>query len=341
MIDLELPNDDTETIVVCSGGGTRGYFQWLLLLKIAIRFKISMLCGTSAGALNVYAFGKGPAGIEFASKIWPEIFASNGAPITGPGLGEIKNGKLSVSWANIKKYLLDGINLWDFVKAIGRKGKESLGRQFLNNFLSAPAILNNAPLYDRIRELQTLNPGWDFPTYWNRVDMRTGKLDECGWDDGRLSEDEIDSVVASSTIPILWPLVKNRYADGGLREGTPLDQIFRKLDVKKKYRIIMIECTSDEMPEDTTLNNPLDLASQTLNIMMNESRQNDVKGILDKNEEAREKGEILGRRFVQFYRLRYTGTKSSLDFSPDAAKDFERNANEVWETFIKAYDKVA
>ncbi|CAG5072889.1 hypothetical protein DYBT9623_04428 [Dyadobacter sp. CECT 9623] len=348
--DILDPEDKTETIVVCSGGGSRGLWQWVLLLLIASRFRISMICGTSAGALNAYGFGKGAAAQQYVSENYKKVFAENALPITLPGLAEIQNGKLTFSLVNIKKYLLKGINLWDTFKLVTEKGQRNLIKQLLKNVLSAPALLNNAPLYDRIRDLQAINPGWTIPTYWNRVDMKTGSLDECGWDTGLAPAEEVASVVASTTIPLLWPLVADRWADGGLREGTPLAQIIEKvkaavqLNPSRRFRIILLECTKDEMPEDALLANPIDVISQMVSIQMNESRRNDTKWIIEKNQEALNAiAAGLPTDLVPFelYRLRYPGAKSSLDFSKEAEADFTKSAHEVFETFIKDFDEAA
>lgn len=348
--DLLKTDDDVETIVVCSGGGSRGLWQWLLLLLIATRFKISKICGTSAGAINAVAFGKGHFAQQYATMFYKRVFAEDAAPITGPGLAEIKNGKLKFNLANIKKYLLKGINLWDTFKLVTEKGQRKLIDQLLQNVLSAPTLLDNAPLYERIRDLQEINPGYEIDTFWNRVNMRTGELEEFGSDKPQDSEDEVDSIVASTTIPLLWPLVKNKFADGGLREGTPLAQIFekikeeRKVNPSKKYRIIILECSKDTMPEDTSLDNPIDVVSQMISIQMNESRRNDKKQLIDKNKEALDAiaaGIPTSLVPVDIYHLTYPGTKSSLDFSQEAEADFTKYAHDVWETFITAYDHQA
>lgn len=336
MLDLQKNDDDVETIVVCSGGGSRGFWQWLVLMALANRFKISLICGTSAGALNAYGFGKGSLTQKYVTETYHRVFAENVAPISGPGLAEFKKGKLSFSLANIKKYLLKGINFWDVFRLPFKKQQEKLLKQLADNVLSAPSLLDNSPLYERIREIQAINPAWEIPTYWNRVDMRDGPLSECGWDDQTTSEDEVKSVVASTTIPLLWPLVDGRWADGGLREGIPLGQAFNRLDPKKKYRIINIECSSDDLPEGASLSNPVELIAQMVAIQMNESRRNDKKGILDKNQEALEKGEAYGRVYLPIYSIQCSSLKSSLDFSPEAKEDFaECAANDVNLFFTK------
>jgi hypothetical protein len=95
------------------------------------------------------------------------------------------------------------------------------------------------------------------------------------------------------------------------------------------------------MPEDTSLDNPIDVISQMVSIQMNESRRNDKKQLIDKNKEALEAiaaGIPTNLVPVDIYQLTYPGYKSSLDFSKEAEADFTKHANEVWGTFIKAYD---
>jgi predicted acylesterase/phospholipase RssA len=358
MIDNTIENDDVETIIVSTGGGSRGWWAWQILMLLASRFKIAMICGTSAGALNAYGFGRGATAM--VSGFYRRVFSGETNLITGPGLAELVNGKFTFNEENIIKYLLtgvdlgqvlEGVNLWDLPKIFSKKGKRKLVdeiltdnlrpiiKQILDNVLSAPTLLDNAPLYDRITEIQESHPTWVTPAFWNRVNMVTGELEEFGWDTDQSLIDEMKSVVSSSTIPLLWPMVDGKYGDGGLREGTPLDQIFRRLDPAKKYRIIMIECSSDEMSEKTTLNNPIHVASRILDVMMNESRRNDVKAIWDKNQEAREKGEALGRRYVPIYRIVCSATYDSLDFSPEAGRDFEAAVPRDWNKFLAFYSQ--
>lgn len=332
--------DDRETIVVCSGGGSRGFWQWLILLMIAQKYKIAMICGTSAGALNAYGFAKGEKAQQYVTKTYHEVFATNAAPITSPGLGEIKNGKLSFNMEHVKRYLLDGINFWDIFKLPFKKQQAKILDRIIKNFISAPALLSNAPLFDRVKELQDINPGFEIPAFWSKVDMQNGPLIECAWNDKVTLEQERHSVVASSTIPLLWPLVDGRYGDGGLREGIPLDMAFKRLDPRKRYRIIMIECNQDEMTEGASLANPLHIAAQMIAIQMNESRRNDKKAILDKNQEAMEKGEASGRLYIPISSIRCSSTKSSLDFSPEAKADFASKAQQDFATFISRSDAV-
>lgn len=318
-VDNLDPTDDIETVVVCSGGGARGLWQWVVLMAIAKRFKISMIAGTSAGSLNSYGFAKGLW--EYITNLYYKVFQENAKQITGPGLGKLEGGKLKANADSIKKVLLAGINVLDLPKLLFKKGKQEVLDQILKNFLHAPALLDNAPLFQTIKELQDLNPGFDIPCFTNCVDMVTGEKISKEMSEFKDLDEERLHVVASTTIPLVWPLVGGRYADGGLREGTPLRQIFDRLDPNKKYRVIVISCNKEGMEVQDDLSNPLKIGGRMVDIMMNESTLNDVSGAKEKNEEAKKYGDAIGRKWVPMYFINYSGNRGPLDFSPDAYTD--------------------
>lgn len=340
MIDLLKVDDDVETVVVCSGGGARGLWQWTLLLLLAKRFKISMICGCSAGTLNSYGFAKGLH--EYVTNLYKEVFSMNAVQITSPGLAKLENGRFRPNVKKIKEILLKGVSVLSLPSLLFEKGQEKFLDKILNNFLGAPALMDNAPLYQTVRKLHELNPGFDIPVFWNETDMKTGKgIQREPADFKGDIEAEVKSVVASTTIPILWPLVSGRYADGGLRDGTPLKQIFDKLDPNKKYRIIVLLASKEEMQDATDLSNPLKVAGQIASIMMNESTLNDLARVEDRNEEARKYGEAPGRRLVPVYKLVYGGFRDPLDFSPESYVDQIYSAHESDHQFLSEFDKVA
>ncbi|KQS33983.1 patatin-like phospholipase family protein [Dyadobacter sp. Leaf189] len=315
--DLLNPEDDRETVVVLSGGGARGIWQWTVLMELAKRFKISMVCGTSAGTLNAYAFSKGL--FDYTSHLYAEVYSQNAVQITKPGLAKLENGRLRPDVDTIKKVLLKGINVFDLPKLLFKSGQKKVLDQLLQNFLGAPALMDNAPLFETVGKLQKLNPGFDIPCLINVVDMKTGQplsvdVAEFAGD----LEKERRYVVASTTIPILWPLVLGHLGDGGMREGTPVNAIWTRLDPNKKYRIIAVMCSKETMQDSADLSNPLKIGGQAFSIMMNEAVLNDLARLEDRNEEARKYGEAPGRRLVPLEKIIYSGYRDPLDFSHES-----------------------
>lgn len=338
-VDNLDPTDDIETVVVCSGGGARGLWQWLVLMAVAKRFKITMIAGTSAGSLNSYGFAKGLYG--YITELYGRVFQENAKQITGPGLAKLEGGVLKANADSIKKVLLAGINVFDLPKLMFKKGQQKVLDQILKNFLHAPALLDNAPLFQTINELQKLNPNFDIPCFTNCVDMVTGEKISREMSEFKDLDEERMHLVASTTIPLVWPLVGGRLADGGLREGTPLRQIFDKLDPKKNYRVIVISCNREGMEVQEDLSNPLKIAGRMVDIMMNESTLNDVSGAIEKNEEAKKYGEALGRMYVPMHFIHYSGYRGPLDFSPEAYSDHLEVAERDVLSFFEAYSTVA
>jgi predicted acylesterase/phospholipase RssA len=330
------PTDDIETVVVCSGGGARGLWQWLVLMAIAKRFKISMIAGTSAGSLNSYGFAKGL--FEYITNLYGKVFQENAVQITGPGLAKLENGKLKANVDSIKKVLLAGINFFDVFKLPFKKGQQKVLDRILKNFLHSPALLDNAPLFQTVKELQQLNPGFNIPCFTNCVDMVTGQKISKEMSEFADMDEERLHVVASTTIPLVWPLVGGRYADGGLREGTPLRQVFDRLDPNKKYRVIVISCNKEGMEVQEDLSNPLKIGGRMVDIMMNESTLNDISGAIERNEEARKYGEAIGRRYVPIYFINYSGNRGPLDFSPEAYVEHVDDAEKDIAKFFEQYD---
>lgn len=333
------PADDIETVVVCSGGGARGLWQWMVLMAVAKRFKISMIAGTSAGSLNSYGFSKRI--FEYITNLYFKVFHENAQQITGPGLAKLENGKLKANVDVIKSVVLKGINVLDLPKLLFKKGQQKVLDQILKNFLHSPALLDNTPLFQTIRDIQKIEPKFYIPCFTNSVDLVTGQKVSKEMSEFKDADEECLQVVASTTIPLLWPLVGGRYGDGGLRDGTPLRQIFDRLDPKKKYRIILISCNREGMQPQRDLSDPLKIGGRMVDIMMNESTINDVQGAIEKNEIAKQYGEQIGRMYVPIHTIHYSGSRNPLDFSPEAYADHIDTAEKDVQEFFTQYDRGA
>lgn len=255
------PVDETENLYVLSGGGALFAWQFGVLCELAAAgLRPSMLGSTSTGTIGAFMFSKGL--IAQAHELCDEVYSTNAKALTKPGIGEIKDGKIKVNW----------------FKALTQLAFKK------NKIVS---LMDNRPLIDTLTKIDTEHPGFQVPVFYNRVDMKTGKLDECSTLQPMGQQERIESFVASTAIPVVWPLTEGRWGDGGLREGTPLSAMFARTKPGKKYRIIVISCNNDEMASADDLSRIDKIAFRTGGVVLNETLVNDLGRTQDRNEVAK------------------------------------------------------
>lgn len=319
-IDTLDPEQEVETVVVCSGGGAMGWWQWCLLLLIASKYKIAMICGCSAGSINTWAFSKGFR--EQMRALYKEAFYNNARNVFKPGIASLKNGKLDMNW----------------FKALPK---------IIFSMKKIKSLMTNEPLLESLRKLDESKAGREIEqVWWNAVNMRTGRLVNFEPGDFNDKENELKSVVASTTIPVLLPLVDKvetksgtqvQLGDGGLREGAPLGLMWSKLDPRKRYRIIVLSCNNLSMAEREDLDNVMKVLGRVAMIFLNEGLDNDLGRTQDRNEEARRYGEELsGRTYAPIHVVEYTGKHGSFSFTPEAFDEMEITARL---DFAKAFNQ--
>lgn len=306
------PNDDIETVVVCSGGGALGFWQWTVLMGLAKRYKISMICGTSAGTLNAFGFAKGL--YKEIAQLYGDVFKQNAKQIFKGGLAELKKGKLDLKWLKlIPKIIFQGKKI--------------------------KALMSNEPLTETLRSLHKINPKFEITFGFNCVDLQSGKVVRFTPDDFNDEESMLRAVTASTTIPVLLPPVTKvvskkgtfqNLIDGGLRDGSPLGQMFDMMLPGKKYRVIVINCNSVDMIADDELKNIGQIASRTAGIALNEILKGDLEKTQLINEGLKDNPGKDGKIYAPIYIIEYKGDRGTFDFSEGAYIDqYNSGVNDV------------
>lgn len=228
---------------VLGAGGTRGDFQVGVLQFLYSRgIRPDIICGTSIGAINGLVLAEG--GIEKLVALWKsfrkiddmyteEPWLRALKPITGQLYRMTAADAISTMAGRMVKYMLfppvlffDAVNFWtgltEVMSAPGGYGQ-------LNSFF------NFSPIEAKLRS--RLDPGnvgrSGIKLRITMVGLESGEVRYItesghfsdGTDTGR-QVDLIDAVLASSSIPGLFPPVKlysENYVDGGVREMLPVE----------------------------------------------------------------------------------------------------------------------
>lgn len=327
------PDEPRKWFYVLSGGGAIGYYQWLVLKYLAPLFPPVKIGGTSAGSLNALMWSLGL--IKETDDLYQAVSKSNAAEITKPGLAKIENGGLQFNIDAIFKVIFNGLNVLDAPKLLFKKGKIKLGQQLIKNFSTITSLMDNSPLYETLNRVIPDDFKFQIQYFLTAVSMETGDLIEKSNLDFDDKQDLIKASVASTTIPIIWQLVKsfnsrqgvvNNLGDGGLRNGSPLSLMFDQLDQDHNYGIIVINCTPRKMSFMEKLLNIFQILARTASIVMNENLNNDLDPVLKKNEEALKYGETIGRKYVPIHIIEYSGDRGAFSFSEEAFKDMANSA---------------
>lgn len=272
--------------LVLSGGGFKGAFQVgaiEVLLEKGIEF--SAVAGVSAGALNGALVAQGKT--EDLKDLWLEVGETFGNNIAAPYLAELTEvGAVPVE-SKIYEVAFKGITKWDITQAIISKSKRrSLVGRVLNNLNNVKGVLDNTPLFTKLKEYVQLKD-FKIPFLFSLVSLHSGKLYELSEKDFILSTDLAKALLASSNMPIVWEPVLHintkdqvilNAVDGGLRMINPLDQIFNLAqEDDEPWTIWVISCSTPDLPFKESLNyNMVSVVGHTLNVILNEVMVNDT-----------------------------------------------------------------
>lgn len=313
--------DNTPTYVVLSGGGAIGFWQAKFLMIIAKVFNIVMVCGTSAGALNAFAFSLGYRDeiIDF----YREQFNNDAKGVFKPGIGKIKNGKLELD-------------------------KFKLISKLLFNRKSIKSIMTAEPLIETLTRFLNNSDGFEIPPFFNLVNMMTGRNVQFGVEDAIDYKELVKGVASSANIPVLLPLIpsvklvsgeETHTADSGLRDSAPLGQMFAQIRKQKgPAQVIVLSCNTVEMAAAKDLDTIDKVLGRIGLIFLNENLDNDLKLAMDRNEEAKKYGEALsGFAYAKIGVAEYDGVFGSFSFTPEAFDEMEERAQIGAAKFIKSF----
>lgn len=361
-----------EDLFVLSGGGARGKWQWEVLKILNEKgFKPAMIGGTSAGCLNAFAFAIGL--IAETDQLYDEIAKNNAAQITAPGLAKLVNGQIVKNDEKIIEILKKHIGGFKLFKLLGRRSRNNLIAGLLKDFANNQSIMSNEPLLDTVKGLLKKSSHFHIPLFMNMVDMRTGQAVEVSdsdfrTPDGRMDIDNLSkAVVASTTIPAIWKLIDQfritgdavvreagikgdvrmqsnagvftHLADGGLRNGSPLPQMFGRIgkDPDKKYRIWVINCNREKIDELEDLNNITQIAGRTASVALNEILIGDLDMTRYRNSLAKEG--ITDSIYAPINIIEYSGNQGIFSFTEKSFETQRQEAQTDVDRFLAEFER--
>lgn len=238
--------------LVLDGGGGKGAYQigvWKYLKEVGLDNNIKAISGASVGALNSCLFALDD--YKLAEEIWTR---------------EIRNKILS-------------IDIESTIKGFGKYGTMLMTNPAIAAFvgvLASTGVLSRDGLVSIINKHIDLNgiSNMDFPIYCActhipSFDAHYFKIN------GRSEKDIIDILLASSAIPILFPMEKidgEVYLDGGIKDNSPLTPLYDEGCTD----IIVIHLKADEIIKDRR-----DSLANIYEICPQEDLGNLINGTLD------------------------------------------------------------
>jgi len=266
--------------LVLSGGSIKGAFQAGAIQQVLNEgFEPDIIHGISVGSLNG-SFLVNETGKRNNNYNWKDI------------------GNILVEfWQN---------NINQSSDLVKKKGFIKLAKELLFNRFDG--IISNEPLQKlvhRILSIENLRKSKiDFTV--GAVDMVTGKLKSFEQSNPSL----IDGVIASTTIPVMMPIFHIGgipYYDGGLRDVAPLKSVIEK----GVEEIVIILCQSEELTEKNFNTGKLmHLISRIMDIVVNETVNNDIARMQDincqvpKNSDIIKRGVHSGKKRIKFKIIR-------------------------------------
>ena len=328
-----------KTALVLSGGGFKGAFQIGALdyLREAglvdPELHFDVVAGISAGALNG-AFVASRR-YDLLKTIWRRIEEEGSSVIySSEFLNEA--GEPQLSYETLKARFFPDyqikVGLWQglrlllsseqrnrfIAQQLARVGQEATAR--LRDFR---AIANNQPLADLLRQHLNVNqiPA-DVVFTSGFVSLVDGQYYNPKQTDYASNEDFIQGVLASTTVPVVWPPLDGvnlrdpqppirQLIDGGLKNSSPLGDVIKFMDDEQEdvaYRILIINSSSGKLAVECKEFNIVEIALRSLTeITLAEIFENDIREFVRVNalvRQARQQGVVLrdarGRPLRQF-----------------------------------------
>ena len=327
--------------LVLSGGGFKSAFQIGVLdyLRengfIDVEMHFDVIAGISAGALN----GAFIATQQYdqLQNIWQRIETEGSQVIyTSEFLNE--EGEPLINYDVLKERffpeyrirlgLLQALRLLLFPRQRNRFFQEQvqyIGREIAENLRDFQAIASNQPLAKLLRQYLNINQIPNDVIFTSGfVSLVDGNYYNPQQGDYATNEDFIKGVLASTTVPVVWPPVgridlQNGLAspvtqliDGGLKNSSPLGDVIKLMgrDTEDaEYRILIINNNSGTLDKRTADFNIAAIALRSLTeITLAEIFNNDIREFVRINalvRQAQEQGVQLfdekGRPLRRFY----------------------------------------
>lgn len=279
-------------MLILSGGGSKGAFQAGVIDQLNQQgWEPDAVAGISVGALNGAMVATGKA--DELVKIWQDLREEQ----------VLKRRKIE---GNVKSFLLHKIGI----------GKPKLG------------FFDNSPLKKKLRE--SIGRKFEKHFYCGTVNIETGDYHEHVARPLMVPWNFLDAIVASTAIPIVFDPIRLDgflHVDGGVRHMNPIGRILKD---HTPDEIIFITTRKFESEDDRRkVNDIVDIAIQTLQIMLDEIFKKDLREFLRINNlvrQADEQGAVLkkknGEPYKTYKSLLYEPPEplgDSLDFSNEQA----------------------
>lgn len=341
-----------KVVVILTGGGARGAFQagaWKGILQSGMHFSGTeaeplgvpdAVFGVSAGALNGAMIAMGKDNELF--QLWHKL-AGNPQEIYTSDFLKTENNKTKLDIEALGKYLLSDVGFAQKVGLLFKKSRNKTLGRVLEKVQALRGLSDNSPLHEKVKHFIKLEDIKSEVFQAGFVSLKDGQYYSMKQDDFTSNEALQNAVLASSSIPLVWPAVDhikpNNFElsyliDGGIRNVTPLGDAVRYAQQSEgdDFYFIVISCHSPGLETMKEAPNLLSTIERTIfDIAMNEIRITDLSEFLRVNDlvrQAQEKGVELhgkdGRKLKSFKvkiiePLRELG--AGLDFSRTAVMD--------------------
>jgi len=222
--------------------------------------------GGAAGAVSAGA-------ISEASKVeTPEfIFANSAGSLNALAYSTIGENGLTKIWSSIH-------NMKDVFKSRGWK--------------LFPVLFNQQSFYtiDPLRSIlvkETLGKKINIPFAVNCVDLKTGMIIRPMFQAGETVTDEvINWVLASASIPVLVPPMYDRYSDGGIMENIPLGAAIKAGHTNITMFLNYPLNLEGHIEYKDKVKGIKEIAARSLELLMMENYKEDLKLLCDRNRDS-------------------------------------------------------
>jgi predicted acylesterase/phospholipase RssA len=273
---------DYKNIVVLSGGGMRASYQIGVLKSLKENQNISpdVLIGTSGGAINGSLLSQ--YDVNYVASLWEEISEKGSSFIFESIYLNVDTAKLN--FKALRKKILPKITLnllWS------RRKRKRFLENIKSNIRSLNGLCTLNPLKNRLYKELSLSD-MTIPFYCNFVSLTSGKEITVGTEDFNYTEDFINAVIASASIPIYSEPIDIVYTkvgefkscvDGGIGSNANISKALEyvKNHTEDKFRIIVINCNRDA--ENKKVSGIIEIFERTIfDIMLRNLFNKDYKG---------------------------------------------------------------
>lgn len=288
-------------VVILTGGGARGAFQagvWNRIMTDGINLgdgqqKIGVpdaVFGVSAGALNgaMISMGKNKQLIS----LWNTI-AGRPQEIYKSEFLRSEGNKISVDMDAVGKYLLSDITALQKIGLLFRGSRQRVIEQLAAKIKTLSAVADNSPLFEKVKRLVQVGDVKSTVFQSGFVSLTDGNYYTAKHTDFSSNADFQKAVLASSTMPLIWPPVGeiatsqftvSNAVDGGLRNVNPLGDAVKYVnasDDPDEYYFLIVSTRTASLPAMHETPNVLNTIGRSIyDIALNEIGDTDASEFL-------------------------------------------------------------